>query len=113
MPRNMSFALTKDQIMCRTKFVTRRLGWWDLKKGDVVQAVEKGMGLKKGEKVNKLRLLRIISTRKEPLDLITKQDCELEGFPGRTPDEFISMFCEHNKCEPFIHVNRIAFDYID
>ena len=42
--------LTKEQILARTKTVTRRLGWWFLKPGDVVWACEKCMGLKKGEK---------------------------------------------------------------
>ena len=47
MPRNMSFAMTTEQIRARTKTVTRRFGWWFLKAGDQVWAVEKAMGLKK------------------------------------------------------------------
>ena len=49
MPRNMSFALTTKQIEDETKDVTRRNGWWFLKPGDQIWAVEKCMGLKKGE----------------------------------------------------------------
>lgn len=49
--RNISFALTTPQFKSRSKDVTRRIGWWFLKPGDVVMGVEKGMGLKKGEKV--------------------------------------------------------------
>ena len=45
MPRNMSFMLTTEQVRNKTKTVTRRLGWWFLKPGEIVNAVEKGMGL--------------------------------------------------------------------
>ena len=72
MPRNMSFAMTKPQFLNRTKTVTRRLGWGFLKPGDVVMGVEKAMGLKKGEKVRKLGLIRIVSIRSEPLSAITQ-----------------------------------------
>jgi len=44
--RNMSFAMTTNQILAQTKTVTRRFGWWNLKTGDVVQPVKKTMGLK-------------------------------------------------------------------
>jgi len=53
MPRNMSFMLTTAQYCARTKDVTRRLGWANLKPGDMFNGVEKAMGLKKGEKINK------------------------------------------------------------
>lgn len=43
MPRNMSFALTTDQVKDRVKTVTRRNGWWFLKPGDIVNAVKKGV----------------------------------------------------------------------
>ena len=58
MARNMSFAITTSQVRDRSKTVTRRLGWRFLKRGDVVCAVVKNMGLKKGEKVQ--RLCRIL-----------------------------------------------------
>ena len=34
MPRNMSFSMITDQILCGTKTVTRRFGWWWLRPGD-------------------------------------------------------------------------------
>jgi len=46
MPRNISFALTTKQIRNRSKTVTRRLGWLHIKKGDVLNACVKCMGLK-------------------------------------------------------------------
>lgn len=49
--RNMSFMLTTAQIRDRSKTVTRRLGWWNLRVGDVVMACEKCQGLGKGGKI--------------------------------------------------------------
>ena len=112
MPRNMSFAMTTEQIKAGTKTVTRRFGWNFLKPLDVVWAVEKAMGLKKGEKIKKLRLLQIISIRKEPLNTITKADCILEGFPNLEPENFVKMICDHYRCKPDAVVNRIKFIYL-
>ncbi|HWM26559.1 MAG TPA: hypothetical protein VNP98_17210 [Chthoniobacterales bacterium] len=39
---NMSFFMTTPQMRARTKFVTRRLGWWKLKAGKVLYATEQG-----------------------------------------------------------------------
>lgn len=110
--RNMSFSLTTPQFRAKTKTVTRRLGWAFLKPNDIVGAVEKGMGLKKGEKVKRLGIISITSIRREPLNAITQEDCELEGFPELTPKQFVEMFCRHNRCTPEQIVNRICFDYI-
>ena len=112
MPRNMSFQLTTQQVKNESKSVTRRFAWWFLKPGDVLNACEKCMGLKKGEKINKLKTIRVISTRKEPLSAITKEDCILEGFPEMEPQDFINMLTRHYKCEPDKPVNRIEFEYI-
>ena len=111
MPRLMSFILTKEQIEARTKTVTRRLGWWFLKPGDLLWACEKCMGLKKGEKVKKICLIRIVATRPEPLNTISEEECVREGFPGMLPHEFIEMFCKFNRCTPHTIVNRIEFKY--
>lgn len=111
MPRNMSFMLTKEQIRMRTKTVTRRLGWWFLKPGDVVWACEKCMGLKKGEKVKRICLIEIVDTHPESLAAITQEECVKEGFPNMTPDQFIKMFCELDRCNPDTIVNRIEFTY--
>ncbi|MFH2064965.1 MAG: ASCH domain-containing protein [Pseudomonadota bacterium] len=112
MPRNMSFMLTTEQVKNGDKDITRRLGWWFLKPGEVLNTCEKCQGLKKGEKVKKINQIRIISTRAEPLNVIDQQDCIREGFPEMTPDEFVKMFCRHNSCDPDTEVNRIEFEYI-
>lgn len=112
MPRNMSFAMTTEQIRNRTKTVTRRFGWNFLKPGDVVQAVEKAMGLKKGDKIVRLALLEIVSVRTEPLECITREDVVREGFPDWSPKQFIDMLVEHYDVLPWAPVNRIEFRYL-
>ena len=37
MPRNMSFALTTDQVRKQSKTVTRRMGWRKTKPGEVTR----------------------------------------------------------------------------
>jgi hypothetical protein len=107
---NMSFSLTKNQMYARRKTVTRRLGWFFLRPGDVVMAVEKARGLKRGEQIKKIYPIEIVSVRTEPLMDITKEDLILEGFPEMTISEFVKMFCaSHKGCKPETAVNRIEF----
>jgi hypothetical protein len=109
--RNMSFAFTLEQMYKKQKTVTRRVRWERLKIGDKLNAVEKCMGLKAGEKMIKICVLEIIDLRREPLNLITADDCIREGFPQLSPSEFIAMFCQYNKCEPTTEVTRIEFKW--
>lgn len=109
----MSFMITPNQVREKTKTVTRRNGWWFLKPGEIVNAVEKCQGLKKGEKIKKICQIRIVSTRSEALFCITEKECILEGFPGMRPDEFIDMFCKtHKGVMPTSAINRIEFEYV-
>lgn len=112
MPRNMSFSLTTEQAKNKTKTVTRRIGWWFLRPGDIVQQVEKGMGLKKGEKVKKIHLIRIKNTEWEELQAITDGGVVEEGFRDKSREWFINMFKKHNHCHRNELVNRIEFEYI-
>jgi hypothetical protein len=113
----MSFAITTDQLRARTKFVTRRLGWNNLKAGELVQACVKCMGLKKGEKIERLAVIRIVDVRKEALNLMSanstygEEEARLEGFPHLTGEGFVEMFMDHNKCAPSTPVTRIQFEY--
>jgi len=112
--RNMSFAMTTEAILDGTKTVTRRFRWLFLKPGDLVRPVYKGMGLKKGEKIRRLRgPLRIVSVRIEPLCDMTDAECVLEGFPQMNAREFVAMLCAHYKCHSEKVVNRIQFEYTD
>ena len=111
MPKMMSFALTTNQFRAKTKRVTRRDGWWNLKADELIMGVEKLMGLKKGQRVNRLGYIRVENTRPEPLEAITQRDVILEGFPDMTPAAFIDFFCRTHKVRPDHVINRIAYDY--
>ncbi|MDC0003765.1 hypothetical protein OAE19_05130 [Porticoccaceae bacterium] len=113
MPRNMSFAMTTDQVRDRSKTVTRRFGWTFLKPGDEVRAVEKAMGIKKGEKIKPLAMIRVVSIRAEPLNSIKHDDVIREGFPDWTPAQFIQMLIDHYKVAPDTTINRIEFEYLN
>ena len=112
MPRNMSFAMTTRQVRKRQKTVTRRVGWWFLKPGDIVTAVEKARGLRKGEKVQPICRIRIVSTRKEPLSAITDEDVVREGFGAMPREWFIQLFSKTHGCQSEDAVNRIEFEYL-
>lgn len=107
--RRMSFHLTQSQLVDGSKTVTRRLGWDGLKVGERFLAVDKCMGLKKGEKSKVLAELVVVSVRKERLDSIDQQDVVREGFPSRTPSWFVEFFCRSMRCDPGTVVNRIQF----
>ena len=113
MPRNMSCALTAQQVLDELKDVTRRLGWKFLKAGDILNLVNKTMGFKKGERPVKYKTVRVLSVRPERLDLITPAECRREGFPHLTPAEFVTMFCRtHKGCTPETVITRIEWEYL-
>lgn len=115
--RNMSFMLTTEQMENRTKTVTRRLGWRNLKPGQHIAACRKCMGLKKGETIERIAVLWVRSVTREPLCHILDQgieECAREGFPHMKPERFVDFFCaSHKGCKPDSLVTRIAFDYVD
>lgn len=113
MPRNMSFMLTTEQVRQQTKTVTRRLGWNRLKVGDELNACVKCMGLKPGEKVEKIASIRVVDVRREYLFYITDDDVAREGFPGKTKEWFIDMFMREMGVPMSAGVTRIEFEYIN
>lgn len=113
MPRNISFAMTTQQVQDRTKDVTRRFGWWFLKPGDKLCGVKKGMGLKKGEQIERLCQIEVVSVRSEALHVITQADVVREGFPDWTPEQFVKMLVDHYKIDPAKICNRIEFRYLN
>lgn len=117
--RNISFSATTKQIRDQNKTVTRRIGWWFLKPGDHLCAVEKAQGLKKGEKIKRICEIVVISTRPEMIyDLIEnpgyfKEEMIKEGFPGMTEDEFFNLFMKLNGFDYTEDpINRIEFRYL-
>lgn len=112
MPRNMSFALTIPQMRAKTKTVTRRDGWRNLSPGTLLWAVEKAMGLKRGETVQRIGLIRVVEVRAERLDAITQAEVIAEGFPRWTPEQFVDFFCTTNGVPPEYLVTRIEFRHM-
>lgn len=118
--RNISFALTTEQIRNRTKTVTRRLGWLTIQPGTLLQACEKCQGLKPGEKLKKLCVIRVKSIHRGALrNLLVSGpagfddlETDREGFPGVSRQRFVDMFCELMDCEPGTWVTRIEFEYV-
>lgn len=121
MPRLMSVSLTEPQVRARRKTVTRRDGWWEdkngkrmLKPGDRLTLVRKAMGLRKGEHVERITDVEVISVRRERLDAITQAEVIAEGFPGKNPVWFTAFFCgSHKGCTPETIVTRIEWRYLD
>jgi len=74
--------------------------------------MEKCMGLKPGEVIERLGEIRIVSVRQEPLFMITDEDCAKEGFPEMNRVDFIDMFCAHMHCNANTIVTRIEFEYV-
>lgn len=125
--RNASFIYTEQQVLDEIKDVTRRTGWEWAKPGMRVQAVRKSMGRKKGEAVVKLKVIEIVSVRREPLNALVDRskytvdqayaEIRREGFEHHpevkgSPFCFIEMFCRHMKCLPGDIVTRIEFKYV-
>lgn len=125
--RLMSFWLTTAQVVNRTKTVTRRTGWKTLQPGTLIQAVKKGMGLKAGEKAERLAVIRIVSVRREPLRRMCddfeygREEVRREGFADHpavmgSPDCFVDFYrnAHHAKDRPTLDddVTRIEFEYL-
>jgi hypothetical protein len=115
--RNISFALTTSQFLDGSKTVTRRMGWLNAQAGDMLCAVKKGMGLKKGEQIERLGWIQLVSVRREKLrDMIDRDggygfdECRREGFPHYSPPMFVEFFCQsHKGCIPGSIVTRLEF----
>jgi hypothetical protein len=97
--KRMAFSMTIPQMERRTKTVTRREGWWDeetdeprVDPGEHVLAIQKGMGLKKGEPQVAIHEIEVVQISRERLDTITREDCAAEGFPAFEPSDFIAFF---------------------
>ena len=124
---NISFFLTTEQIRNSTpdnilKDVTRRIGWKNLKAGQILMACVKCQGLKKGEKIEKIRPIRVKSATTEELQVIMhypyrnkckRSEMEREGFPEMCSLEFIDMFTKEMNCNRDTTVTRIEFEYVD
>lgn len=76
------------------------------------------MGLKPGEKIERLGRIRVVSVSHEPLSLMDERkygdrEASLEGFPEMYGDSFVHMFCQHMGCDRDQIVTRIEFEYME
>lgn len=121
---NLSFSLTRDALLAGRKTVTRRAGWLRLVKHFAdpdakplpMQAIFKGMGLKRGEHPEVLCQILVTSARREPLRRMVDEpdygraEVIAEGFPDLTPAEFVAFFMRtHKGLTPESAVTRIKF----
>lgn len=85
MSRRMSCSMTVDAVRARTKTVTRRHvdTWINLRPGDRLTLVEKGMGLPKGAKQVVLAEVEVTDVRIETLRQVTEADVVAEGLWSR------------------------------
>ena len=116
--RNLSCAITTDQVIARTKTVTRRLGtfWTCLEVGDKLCLVRKSQGLRQGEHVERLAVVEVVSVRAEPLDRIYcygVDELTQEGFPDMCWRDFERMFLRMHKCAANPLITRIEWRYLD
>ncbi len=117
--RNIACSLTTPQVRAKTKDVTRRLNWHDLKTGQHLMTVVKGMGLKPGEQIQRIHEVEVVSVRREKLRRMTDDlnygfaECKREGFPEMSPTKFVEFFCNsHRGCDRNTTVTRIEWRYV-
>lgn len=119
---NMACSMTIAQVRDRSKTVTRRAenSWKNLKAGDIITLVEKGMGLPKGAKVVPICQVRIVDVRVESIALVDPYECAREGFPLWTPERFVRFWLGghgfgknlHPQLVPDVMCRRIEWEYL-
>lgn len=124
MSRRMSCSMTVPTVRARTKTVTRRHvdTWKDLKPGDRLTLIEKGMGLPKGARQVVLAEVEIVDVRVERIgDVLTENNATtLEGLPEMSAAEFIRFWLHgHGYGTPPLWIGsdipcrRIEWRYLD
>lgn len=125
MPRRMSCSMTVDAVRDRSKTVTRRHvdTWRDLKPGDRLVLIEKGMGLPKGARQVVLAEVEIVDVRVESILKVATEPaaCAREGFPDWPPEDFILFWLTSHPKPPasptpgveFGPCRRIEWRYLD
>lgn len=117
MSRRMSCSMTIDAVRARTKTVTRRHvdTWRNLKPGDRLTLIEKGMGLPKGANQVVLAEVEVVDVRVERVSQVDAAECVREGLPHRTPDEFVEFWLRGHgyKGAEDAACRRIEWRYLD
>lgn len=121
MSRLLSVSMTEAGVIERRKRVTRRLGWWEDKRGrrlvlpgHELTLCRKVMGRKAGEPLVRLAQVRVLDVRREPLDAITDADAVLEAVEGvTTAADFVAFYTAAMRIGPGHPVTRIEWEYLD
>lgn len=122
MTRRMSCSMTVPAVQARAKTVTRRHvdTWKNLKVGDRLTLIEKGMGLPKGARQVVLAEVEIVDVRVETLREVDFDECAKEGLPSMTPREFRSFWAQghgygaaHASLIQDIPCRRIEWRYLE
>ena len=81
MSRRMSVSMTLDAVRDMTKTVTRRHvdTWKNLRPGDRLTLIEKGMGLPKGARQVVVAEVEVVNVRVERLAVVTTEEVRREG----------------------------------
>jgi len=112
-PRNMSFSMTTEQVRNGTRPSPAAWAGATPTRRTAVGGRE-GAGLRKGEKIKRIRMIRVVSIEAEPLeDLYEYPDARrrwpARGFRAWSPGSFLHLFCEYNGVTLNGWVNRIEF----
>ncbi|MDO8391033.1 MAG: hypothetical protein Q7V57_11130 [Actinomycetota bacterium] len=125
MTRRMSCSMTVPAVRARTKTVTRRHvdTWKNLKPGDRLTLIEKGMGLPKGARQVELADVEIVDVRVERLGMVIfeKFATKHEGLPHLTGQQFMEFWSRghgYGACTAYAVIanypcRRIEWRYLD
>lgn len=118
MTRRMSCSMAVAQVRDRTKTVTRRHidTWRDLKPGDRLTLIEKGMGLPKGARQVVLAEVEVTDVRVEPIGMVDEHECAREGFPSMGPGGFVTFWLRshgYKVLDSLTVCRRIEWRYLD
>ena len=87
--------------------------------GEVLLAVDRTMGLQRGQKAEVLGEIRVLSVRREPLGALLAagtygiEEMVLEGFPGRLPADFVAWLIGRTpSLTPETVITRIQFEHL-
>ena len=85
MTRRMSVSMTLPAVHTRSKTVTRRHvdTWKNLKPGDRLTLIEKGMGLPEGAKQVVVAEVEVVGVTVEPIGMVTPTEVRREGMWGQ------------------------------
>ena len=124
MSRRMSVSMTLEAVRERRKTVTRRhvSTWANLRAGDRLTLIEKGMGLPKGSTQVVVAEVEIVDVRVEPLVEVWNERgaLEAEGIDDMSPNLFAYWWAEghgYRGCESpedlaGIECRRIEWRYL-